>query len=242
MRQALLVFLQISLLVPALGCTESAGPVQRVSIDPATVSRLVVKGTAGEGVPCVINDADVIGRCVRELNGLAYEGSRPPLGLRVGEELVLEGKDEKKIAGFGFAPDLRIRVFLPDSEPFYIRWQPLPTVSRLSSYRDYALGRERLVQIANDANWDKETGFLVGMCVRSIARTRPDLDWKTKQSLEAVRKMVQTLPRSRPGSAETTRQNPDLERAKILEEVRRLVEMLPEATLDNLDQYADSFK
>jgi hypothetical protein len=176
-----------------LGCTQSAGPVQKLAIDPAAVKRLVLWG--GGAFP--VDDRVVIGRCVAELNRLAYEPCRPHIGVRCIEDLVLEDADGNRIAAFGFAPGRFTCVFLPTSEPFYVRWEAMPTIGRLMSFEQYTRARESLAKVASADRWDKKAMEQVAYDIISLCYTRPGLEPACPQSLEEVRALLQTLPEPR---------------------------------------------
>ena len=191
----------LGLMLLALGCTQSSGPVQQVTIDAAKVKSVVLKSVIhkdGSGRRFVVRDTDVIRRCVDELNRLAYKPYRPPMSLKVDEEFVLEDDAGNKIAGFGFTQDYCVRVFLPTSKPFYVRWGPLRTIGRLYSYGIYVTSREGLILLAKRETWDKETIISIGFDIRGIHSARPDLYLAEPSSPEELRSQVKALPEAKP--------------------------------------------
>jgi len=177
----------LALLVLTLGCTQSSGPVQQVTIDPGQVKSLVLHGHY------VMKDADLIRRCVDELNRLAYQPFRPPMSLRVGEELVLKDEDGNKIAGFGFTDGICIRVFLPESDAFYIVWRSMPVTGKVFSYGQYKYAREQLTSLAKKEVWDKEDVRMVDYHIRGIQSSRPDMYVAIPSSPGELRALDETL-------------------------------------------------
>jgi hypothetical protein len=177
------------------GCTQWPGPVQQVAIDAANVRRIVLDVGRYE---FIVTDADVIRRCVYEINGLSYEAYWPAMGHEVRETFVLEDKDGNKVAGFGFSQVHCVRVFLPGSKPFYVGWGSLSAIGRLYSYGYYATSRENLIGFAKREGWDKETMRAVSHHIGNIHMARPDLHLTEPSNLEDLRGLVKALPEAQP--------------------------------------------
>ncbi len=177
------------------GCSQSAGPVTRVTIDPDLVENLVVQVVADPpaNYPFVASDRKVILRCVAEVNGLSYTPYRPEIGSDVGWEIVFQGKGGSPLARFAFSGSGFIMVAVPDREHFFVKFEKLPTVRALSRYRRFHRAREALQRAAAKDDWSEDDRTSVQFDLETIKATLPRSSLKTPGSPSELAAALQPL-------------------------------------------------
>lgn len=172
------------------GCRKSAGPVQQIKIDPVVVSSMTVQQNGGS----VIEDPATIRQCVDELNALSCQPYRPPISLAGTEDLILHDARGDRIATFGISQGYCIRVVLRDSEPFYVRYEPIPTIGKLFAFCIYRDAVEELERLADQEQWDEDDQIAVGFYIRDIGSVREELHRQEPKSREELLSLLESLP------------------------------------------------
>jgi len=170
-RECLLLALLVGLFVVVSGgCRGSAGPVRRVTIDPAKVAVMIFYPTYR------ITDRATIEKCMTELNSMSYKARHPKMGVRAPWGLDLRDADGGRIALFGFALNDHFWVEVPGSERCFIEIEPakLPTIQKVITYLEFTDSRKRLQKLAVKKSWSDKDRVQVSINLIGIRYTSPD--------------------------------------------------------------------
>jgi len=173
------------------GCVPP-GPVQRVSIQASEVHEIALHYAPRREI-LRITDPETIRRCVQELNDLSYTPYWPHIGTRASDDFVVRDSGGASIAEYAFGYDF-IEVRLPDSEPFYIKYERMPFLGRVYSYADYLAHKERLQVAVAKEQWDEDARRGVQSAVRNINRAHSGAALGVPKAPSDLREALKNLP------------------------------------------------
>jgi hypothetical protein len=185
--------------------------VTKPRIDPEEVHGLVLQdiNPPPDNHPFLVSDRKVISQCVEELNRLSYTPFRPWHDCGLEWEVVLLGKDGKPMAGFAFSSNEYVMVNVPGRKAFSVKVEPVPTIWRLRTYRDFFLAREGLRVLGASDKWDEEDKRIVECQVRTVNGTYPRASMGTPSSpgelVRALKPILEVSLDSLPQFAERER-------------------------------------
>lgn len=185
----LLLSLGLAGMVTAFACYSSPGPVQKLTVSPKRVEKVILKNPG----KLVVTKRKLVRQCVAEVNRLSYTPYRPNVGSRVPVEFEFQDSHGDVIVGLG--TDGRYIMVQPASgDRFYIKQEPMSTMDALARYKMYTETLEDLWWHAKQSTWSATDRRAAEYDRSSFNRLSPGATLPKLESPHHLAELLEEIP------------------------------------------------